>query len=162
MSDELDLERGDVARAERILGLGKEAGPSRTTAKKPAAKSTTSRKTGDSEDGSLKSDLLEMFHDFAEQFAERDPELADVLTRRRDAMSQGLVGFTRKVPPLRRPLKVVVAFFQPTLAFWELGSLLIGRAITRRQRREAEYREQQNGQPNPTDITGNSTDHGYA
>lgn len=161
---ELDLTQGDSDAAARILEEGKAAGGNRRGRPKGStAKSTTARKTGsEAEDNSLRGDLRDMFNDFAEQFRERDPELAGVLERRKDAMSQGLVGLTRKIPPFRGPVKVLVAFFQPTLAFWELGSLLTGRYIERRQRRAYEHRAQQNGMTDETDVTGNSAAHGYA
>ncbi|MDE2101941.1 MAG: hypothetical protein KGL39_32140 [Patescibacteria group bacterium] len=167
MSD-LDLETGDLSRAEKIQAEGSAARSSRRQSRAAGSKSRTGKTTAakEAEDSGLKSKLQEMFQDFAEQFQERDPELADVLNRRKDAMSQGLVGLTRNIKLLRGPLVLLVNFFQPTLAFWELGGLLIHRYISHQQRRAIERREQQNGLTDVTDVTGNNqTDnenHGYA
>ena len=165
MSDELDLEIGDPQAADKIQAEGQAARGRRQTRRATGSKSKSSgrKPASEAEENSLKDKVRAMFSDFHEALRERDPELADVLERRGEAMSQGLVSVTRTIPFLRGPLVLLVNFFQPTLAFWELGSLLTARWIARRNRRAVEQREQANGQPDVTDVTRNGEgNHGYA
>lgn len=160
MSDELDLELGDANRAERILAAGKESGPrgKRARSTSSAKRTTGTKASSEAEERSLKSDLLEMFSDFSEQFT-ADPELKDILERRKEAMSQGLVALTRKIPFVRSPLKLIVALFQPTVAFWELGGYGVRRYLGWRNRIALQQRAEANGDTDVAHVPGSD---GYA
>lgn len=159
---EIDLTKGDPDAAEKIAAAGSSARRGRRgkSSDSSGSKGTTTKAAREAQDRTLKGELLEMFHDFAESFQEHDPELADILERRREAMSQGLVALTRKIGVLRGPVVLFVAFFQPVLAFWELGSYAVRRYVARQQRKANERRAAANG-VEVTDVTGNES-HGYA
>jgi hypothetical protein len=98
-NDEIDLERGDPARAEATEK--KAATRSRATksgsAPKPVAAET-----------SLKARLENVFEKLAKQMEARgDEELATALSEEKSNMSQGLVSLTKNLTPLRGPLVVV-------------------------------------------------------
>lgn len=162
MSDELDLEAGDPSEAERILNEGQVASRSRRQSRAKSGKSTPRKAATEAEDNSLRGDAREMFDDFAKAVERRDPELAEILQRRGEAMAQGLVSLSRKVKFLRSPLVLFIAFFQPTLAFWELGSYGISKYINWRQSKVAEGDYNQAGVANVTDVTRNNVSDGYA
>jgi hypothetical protein len=149
MSDELDLERGDSVLADQIA-----EGKASRAARKPRAgsgsKGTTRKKTPAAEaaeEKTLAGRCTKAIEDLAEVVVHNDEELADVLVRRKEAMAQGLVGLTRTITILRYPLVFMVAFIEPVIGFWELGALFLGRAVSRRQRRQMEHDMENAGAP---------------
>lgn len=138
-NDEIDLERGDPARAEATEK--KAATRSRATkggsAPKPVAAET-----------SLKARLENVFEKLAKQMEARgDEELATALSEEKSNMSQGLVSLTKNLTPLRGPLVVVVSLVEPVLAFGRVGGILVRRAVARRARKVAEWEAAQQQQP---------------
>lgn len=140
---ELDLEHGDRAAADKLQSEGKEARTRRRSTSSTSSKSKPkSAPTNDAEEKSLTVRLSSAFSDLADQAeAHQDLELADVLNRRKDAMSQGLMSLTRTVRFLRPPLLLFLIFLEPTLAFWELGGLATRRYIARAQRKQWERQQ---------------------
>jgi hypothetical protein len=133
MASELDLETGDESEAQRILEAGQEARANRASARGKKSSGTKRTAASATEENALTARLNQSWQDLADMFQNReDPELADVLRRRGDAMTQGLMSLTRTLIPLRKPLVFAVAFLEPVLGFWELGSLLAGRYVRRR------------------------------
>ena len=147
MSDELDLEQGDPAAADKILAAGTESRAKRT-AGRPKGSTSKAKTTAatEAEDKTLYGRLVGAFHDLSESARVRDDdELADILEHRKEPMAQGLVSLTRNIRILRGPLVLLVNFLEPTLAFWELGSLTARRYIARRQRIAWEQQQQRAG-----------------
>lgn len=130
MADEIDLERGDPARADATEK--KAANRSRS----PTSKSTKST----SSTPSLKTRLENCFDKIAKQLESRgDEELATAFSEEKGNMAQGLVSATEALKPLRGPLIVIVGLVEPVLAFGRVGGILVRRAVARRARQVAEW-----------------------
>lgn len=132
MSDELDLEKGDPERADRIEGKT-------TTAKKPmaqqraAGRPTAREKAKQQEDTEVKSRLVRVFNRIADMLERKgDEELAEAIADTAEDMTQGFVSLTRNVTFLRGPLLMLLNLVEPTLAFWKVGGILFGRWYSRR------------------------------
>ena len=146
MSDDLDLERGDEALAEKIAANQSQAKAGREQRKAASGKSTSSaRKTQSSSrsratpDEILKDRLNGAFDRIAEQLLVRgDVELSSVIHEDRDALTAGLVSLTRTVKILRMPLVMFLAFLEPLLAFGRVGRILFYRWRERAARVQAE------------------------
>lgn len=136
--DEIDLERGDPARADATEK--KAATRSRSTksqSAKPAPAET-----------SLKTRLENVFEKLAKQMEARgDEELATALSEEKTNMSQGLVSLTKNLTPLRGPLLVIVSLVEPVLAFGRVGGILVRRAVARRAQKIAEWEAAQQQPP---------------
>lgn len=134
MAEELDLERGDPARAERIT-LGKEKTASE---KKPLGGSqgstrksgSTARERGENE---LQTRVQAVFYKIADMLARKeDVELEEAMRDNAPAMAQGFVSLTRNIKWLRSPLLLFLNLVEPALAFWDVGTILAGRWYARR------------------------------
>jgi hypothetical protein len=156
MADDLDLERGDPDAAEKILAAGTESRAKRT-AGRPKGSTNKAKTTAatEADDKSLYGRLVGAFHDLSESARVRqDDELADILENRKEPMAQGLVSLTRNLRILRGPLVLLINFLEPTLAFWELGSLATRRYIERRQRILWEHQQRQQGVTEEVPVAG--------
>jgi len=125
MADEIDLERG-------VPSSRTEARRRRTERKGPIeGESKTLTEKLDRELDDRITAALEQLRDWRE--SRDDEELADAIERGKEKMSKGLVSVTHIVAPLRGPLVVILGFLEPVLAFGEVGRILIGRWLNRRQ-----------------------------
>jgi len=145
---DIDLDNGDPDAAEKILS-GPSGGARRTTTTRKKVTQNKSPRVTQEEERAFLAELKQTWVDLAEAFRENDPELADILDRRGAAMSNGIISVTRRVTFLRKPVVLFLAFVQPVLGFWELGSLFLGRFITRRERKAFERQQQQHNAAEP-------------
>lgn len=143
MAGELDLERGDIEAAQKIADLG--GARSRSKRASSGGSSGGGGKSSGSKSGTKRTDselvtrLVTSFEKIADQLeAREDHELSQAIREDARAMSQGLVSLTSTLTPLRVPLILFLGFIEPILAFWHVGSILVGRFIARRQRVMAE------------------------
>lgn len=151
---ELDLSKGDPDAADKIQSEGQAARASRSKSRTTTSK-RKSPAASDAADKDIRSRLVAAFSDLADQAAaHEDEELADVLTRRKEAMSNGLVSLTRNLTILRSPLLFFLIVLEPVLAFWELGGLAARRYVARSQR----IKEERRMQAGVTGVTGNQAE----
>lgn len=153
MMDELDLERGDAERAERIAALQEEGKttrrirrPSKPAAAKPTAASKARATTAQRIEDELLSRLDRTFDRIAEwRLSRGDEELATVISEDKGQMSHGLVSLTRLAPVVRTPLLMILNLLEPALAFGRVGRILAGRWVMRREQIAAERLAAQQG-----------------
>lgn len=131
---ELDLEKGDAVRAERIT-LSKE---SSSGEKKPLGGSQgSSRKSGSTArergENELTVRVQAVFIKIADMLQRKgDDELEEAVRDNAPAMSQGFVSLTRNIRWLRSPLLLFLNLVEPALAFWDVGTILVARWYARR------------------------------
>lgn len=150
MTDELDLEMGDEARADALAAQS--AGQTRreqrraerearskaaAQEKSTSRKSSTTRKTRTSDtDGEVTSRLGRVLDRIIAQLrAREDEELASAIEEDKQSIVAGFVSVTRGIPFLRNPFIMVLNLVEPIMAFWRVGGILVGRAVERRARR---------------------------
>lgn len=140
MPDELDLDRGDPARAEERRARR----AARTSSKTSASASGESKTNSDKLDRELHSRLVGSLEQIQEwRQARDDNELAAAIEQDKDKMAKGLVSLTHAVVPLRKPLLVFLGFVEPVLAFGRVGRILTFRWVERRQRMAEERMAQE-------------------
>ena len=126
---EIDLETGEKT------GERKTRVKSETTEKKPR---TTVRDKVSTE---IESRLKRTFTNIGKRLRERgDDELGDAFIEEADVMTGGFVSLTNSVKPLRSPLLLLLSVVEVGLAFGRVGSILVTRAVNRRERRAEEMR----------------------
>ena len=77
--------------------------------------------------------------------AREDGELAQAIREEGDAMTEGFVTLTNNVKPLRLPLVIILNVVITLLAFGRVGGILWNRWLVRREIRQMEVQQQQQG-----------------
>lgn len=142
MADELDLEKGDAAKAEAISN--RESRRQARGSSSSARSTSSSSKSNSSEDASIEAQLRVVLDRVAEQRESKDDtELADAIRETQAAIIKGFMSVTKTITPLRQPLVFLIAVLDPILAFWKVGSILTRRWFERRARKIEEYERAQ-------------------
>jgi hypothetical protein len=146
-NDELDLERGEPAIAEKITASQKGGSERSRATRSSTAKRAPSKSAAQRVEDEIRSRLLRTFDRISDALASRgDTELSDVITEDKEAMTQGLVSLTRAVSWLRMPLLMLLNLVEPVLAFGRVARILFGRWVDRRARQQQEWEAAQQEQ----------------